>query len=194
MNTRTNWNERHAARETPTEPAAFVADRAHLLPPGGRALDVAGGTGRHAVWLARRGFEVTLVDVSDVGLARATSAADDAGVMIATVQVDLAAEAESLPPGPFDAIVVHHYLDRDVWSALPDALAPGGVLLVCQPTVRNLERHPRPSARWLLDEGEIGLLTQVAVDADPDLEVVEITEDWTDEGRHEARLVLRRAR
>jgi tellurite methyltransferase len=194
MNTRANWNERHAAGETSTEPAAFVTERAHLLPPGGRALDVAGGAGRHSVWLARRGFEVTLVDVSDVGLARAASAAVDAGVTIATVQVDLEAEAESLPSGPFDVIVVHHYLDRDVWSALPDALAPGGVLLVCQPTVRNLERHARPSARWLLDEGEIGILTQVIVDADPDLEVVEVTEDWTDEGRHEARLVLRRAR
>lgn len=190
MSVRSSWNDRHASRETPVRPAAFVAEHEHLLPAKGRALDVAGGSGRHAVWLARRGFEVTLVDIADVALARAEGAAAEASVELTTVQADLS--SDPLPDGRFEVIVVVDYLDRDVWSALPALLAPGGLLLACQPTVRNLERHPAPSARFLLDEGEIDVLAQVAVEADPDLQVVEVTESWTAEGRHEARLVLRR--
>ncbi len=132
-----------------------------------------------------------LVDISDVALARAEAAAAEASVELTTVQADLS--NDPLPSGRFEVIVVVDYLDRDVWSALPALLAPGGLLLACQPTVRNLERHPAPSARFLLDEGEIDVLAQVAVEADPDLEVVEVTESWTAEGRHEAHLVLRRA-
>ena len=191
MSVRSSWNERHAARETPPRPAAFVVDREHLLPAKGRALDVAGGSGRHALWLARRGFEVTLVDISDVALARAEAAATDASLALTTVQADLS--NDPLPSGRFEVIIVVDYLDRDVWSALPSLLAPGGLLLACQPTVRNLERHPHPSARWLLDEGEIDVLASVATEADPDLRIVEVTEGWTGESRHEAQLVLRRS-
>lgn len=191
MSVRSSWNERHATREIPVRPAAFVVEREHLLPAGGRALDVAGGSGRHAVWLARRGFEVTLVDISDVALAQAEAAAAAVSVPIVTVQADLS--TEPLPPGRFEVIVVVDYLDRDVWSVLPSLLAPGGLLLASQPTVRNLERHARPSVRWLLEEGEIDALVHVAVDADPDLRLVEATEGWTRQGRHEAHLVLRRA-
>lgn len=187
---RDTWNARHAARETLTHPSAFVTDREYLLPARGRALDVAGGAGRHAVWLARRGFDAILVDISDVALARAEAAADEDSVALTTVQADLS--DDPLPPGDFEVIVVHDYLDRDVWAALPAKLAPGGLLLACQPTVRNLERHPRPSARWLLDEGEIGALAAAVTDEDPGLEVLQVTEGWSDGGRHEGRMVLRR--
>jgi tellurite methyltransferase len=189
---RIRWNARHRDRPVPTEPVRLLTERAHLLPRRGRALDVAGGTGRNAIWLAGRGLDVTLVDVSDVALAHAAAAAAEAGVALTTVQADLA--ADPLPAGPFEVVLVHHYLDREVWSVLPSMLAPGGLLLACQPTIRNLERHARPSACWLLGENEIGFLAEAVVDADPGLEAVEVTEGWTGEGRHEARLVLRRRR
>jgi hypothetical protein len=62
------------------------------------------------------------------------------------------------------------------------------VLLIAQPTVRNLERHDRPPRSWLLDEGQLGAV----VAGLEHLEVVELSEGWTDEDRHEARAVLRR--
>lgn len=43
--------------------ARFVADR---FPKGGTALDLAGGIGRHALWLAKRNWRVTVVDISEV--------------------------------------------------------------------------------------------------------------------------------
>lgn len=190
--TRSLWNSRHAERGRLTTPARFLTERAHLLPAGGRALDVAGGQGRNAIWLAERGFDVTLLDVSDVAIAGAEDAAVEAGVSLTAVRTEVTPEA--IPAGPFDVVVVHHFLDRPVWAALPGALADGGVLFVCQPTERNLERHPRPSRRWLLAESEIAAFAHAATAADPGLEVIEVGEGWTAEERHEARLVIGRRR
>lgn len=189
---RSSWNQRHAERGRPAAPARFLTDRAHLLPPRGRALDVAGGLGRNAVWLARRGFDVTLIDVSDVAVEGAEAAASAAGVELTTVRSEIT--PGTVPAGPFEVVVVHHFLDREVWTRLPRIVAGGGVLLVCQPTERNLERHPRPSRRWLLADGEIAAFAAAATSADPALEIVEVGEGWTDEDRHEARLVIRRRR
>jgi tellurite methyltransferase len=177
--------ERHAVRAGPAGPARFLTERAHLLPSAGRALDVAGGGGRNAVWLAQHGLDVTLVDVSDEACRQATDRAAAAGVPLTVRRLDL--ETDPPPAGPWDLVVFHHYLDRALVRALWTALRPGGLLLVCQPTVRNLERHPRPSRRWLLAEGELAELARRL----PDAEVLQLAEGWTDEGRHEARLVAR---
>lgn len=191
---RARWNARHAARlrefAPPPGPAAFLTERAELLPDAGTALDVAGGTGRNALWLAERGFDVTLVDVSDTACAEATARAVAAGWPLDVVRADLT--EDPLPAGPWDLVLVHHWLDRSRWRALPAALAPGGVLLLCQPTRTNLERHDRPGPRRLLDDGEGAQLAEQLAAADPALEVVEASEGWGSEGRHEARLVLRR--
>ncbi|WP_052665069.1 class I SAM-dependent methyltransferase [Nitriliruptor alkaliphilus] len=191
---RARWNARHRERvrdaTDPAEPATFLTERADLLPEGGRALDVAGGTGRNALWLAGRGLDVTLVDVSDTACAEATARAVATGISLDVVRADLT--VDPVPAGPWDVIVVHHFLDRDLWRRLPSHLAAGGLLFACQATVTNLERHGRPGRRWLLDDGEVATLAADLRAADPDLEVLEMTEGWTAEGRHEARLVLRR--
>jgi tellurite methyltransferase len=193
---RVRWNARHAARiadpTTSREPSGFLTARADLLPASGRALDVAGGTGRDASWLAGRGLDVTLVDVSDTACAEATRRAVEAGVTLDVVRLELG--TDPLPAGPFDVVVVHHWLDRDVWRALPGHLAVGGVLLACQPTARNLDRHDRPPRHFLLDDGEaVGLAADLATSRDgASYEVVEATEGWTDQDRHEACIVVRR--
>ncbi len=184
---RERWNQRWRGREHPTdEPSPWLVAIAPLLPSRGRALDVAGGAGRHAVWLARRGLDVTLVDVSDEALALAGGAAAAAGVRLELVRGDLDVDPGALPPGPWDLIVCFHYLDRPLLPRLAAALAPGGTLVFCQPTRKNLERHPRPGSSHLLDEGEAPSLAR-------GLDIVVSEEGWLDEGRHEARLVARRS-
>jgi tellurite methyltransferase len=187
---REKWNARFRegsayAREQPSDFLIGLGDR---LPPAGRALDVAGGAGRNSVWLARRGLSVTLADISDEALARARAQADRAGVALDLRQTDL--EVDPLPPGPFDLILSFNFLRRELFAAFPHHLAPGGLLVYLQPTRSNLQRHPRPPAAFLLEDGELpGLLAG--------LEVVSYDEGWFDSGegerRHEARLLARRS-
>jgi tellurite methyltransferase len=180
---RHRWNARY--RERPPEavsPSSFLVSLAEQLPVRGRALDVAGAAGGNALFLAGRGLEVTLLDVSDVALAQARAAADAGGLAIATLAADL--DVDALPPGPFVVITCFNFLDRRLFAEIASRLERGGLFLYTQPTIRNLERHPNPSARFLLDEGELPGLVK-------GLEIVEHREGWF-EGRHEARLLARR--
>jgi hypothetical protein len=144
---------------------------------------VAGGTGRHAIWLAARGLDVTLADVSEVGLELAREDAADARVNIRTVRVDL--EREPLPPGPWQLIVVFHFLRRALFVDYLRELAPGGWFAMCHQTASNLERHDRPPREFLLDDGELPSLLA-------GFEIVDYDEGWQPEGRHDARLLARR--
>ncbi len=152
------------------------------LPRGGRALDVAAGAGRVALWWAARGLESLAVDVSPVALRLVREAAERAGLRLATRELDL--ERESLPDGPFAAISVFHYLQRDLFPRLCETLAPGGVLVCEIATVRNLERNPKPSARFLLQPAELR-------DLCAGLELVSYSEEWRS-GRFVARALARR--
>lgn len=181
------WDARYAAGDAPTDPADFVVAQADRLPVSAPALDVAGGAGRHAVWLAGRGLDVTLVDVSAQGLRLAEERARAAGVALTTVQRDL--DVDPLPAGPFDVVLVHAFLDHDVLEQVPRVLAPGGWFLFAQATTTNLQRHGRPPRRFLLAPGEMaGIADRLGLD------VVELSEGWTPEGRHEAHLVARDGR
>ena len=179
---RARWNHRHSGSGV-GDPSPFLLDAADLLPESGRALDVAGGTGRHALWLARRGLDVTLVDVSDVALATASREASRLGVTLTPVCVDL--RVRPIPPGPWDVILVFHYLQIPLLTDLADSLAPGGFLVCEIATVRNLQRHARPPRRFLLSEGRLPALTG-------GLETVMWSEGWTGDDRHLARYVGRR--
>lgn len=173
------------------EPAAFVRDLAALLAPAATAVDLAGGTGRNAIWLASLGHAVTLVDISSVALQAAARAARETGIELETVERDL--EADGPPPGrTWDLVLMHYYFDAAVIRAAWDAVAPGGLLALAQPTVTNLERHDRPGRRFLLEAGQAGRLADEFATSAP-VEVVTCTEGWQDNGRHEGRLVLRRA-
>jgi tellurite methyltransferase len=180
---RDRWNARYRDEPPPEEPSAFVVGLATLLPARGRALDVAGGAGRHALWLAARGLEVTLADVSDVALALAAERARRAGVPLTTVHADL--EAGPLPAGPWDVVLCAYFLHRPLLAVLPAALAPGGLLAVAHATRTNLLRHPRPGPLHVLEDGELPSLVA-------GLEVLSYEEGWLESGRHEARLVARR--
>ncbi len=182
---RERWDARHRAHVPRTAgPLPFVASQRDRLPARGAALDVAGGTGRHALWLAGLGLDVTLLDISSVALGLATTAAAERGLQLHTTEVDL--DTGALPPGPFDLVLCTYFLWRPLLPAAASVLRPGGLVIVAHPTRRNLERNPSPSARFILEEGELARLVPA------ELEVLELAERWTDDGQHEAQLVARR--
>jgi tellurite methyltransferase len=138
---------------------------------------VAGGGSGDAVRLAQLGLDVTVVDVSDVGLAITTELAAAAHTSVSTCQADL--ESEAPPPGPWNVITLANYLNRPLTAKLTELLMSGGVLVLVLATATNLERNPRPAAAHLVDPGEIPRLA-------PDLKTEHHSEDWRTNGRHEA--------
>src|SRR3990172_3343987 len=123
------WDERYRTEEAVPERGAadFLIEHRHLLPPAGRALDVAMGTGRNTLYLASLGYEVTGTDVSGVAVARCRAEAAARGLRIEAVQADL--ESYQLAREAYDVVVDFYYLQRDLAPALVAALRPGGVLV-----------------------------------------------------------------
>jgi SAM-dependent methyltransferase len=146
-------------------------------------LDVAGGAGRHAIWLAKRGLDVTLADVSDVGLKVAADRARQANCDIKMIQTDL--QNNPLPSRPWDVILSVHFLWRPLFIEFARGLAVGGKLVIVQPTRSNLQRHAKPPAAFLLDDGELPTLVA-------DLQIEHYEEGWLADGQHEAVIVARR--
>jgi SAM-dependent methyltransferase len=137
------WDERYAEPGWAygTEPNDFLRESAHLLPRG-RVLCLAEGQGRNAVHLATLGHDVTAVDLSAVGLARAESLARERGVALRTVVADLA--TWPIEPGAWQGVVsifAHVPLEVRVrlHRAVVEGLAPGGVLVLEAYTPRQLE-------------------------------------------------------
>jgi hypothetical protein len=103
------------------------------------------------------------------------------------VETDL--EEDPLPDGPFDLILSFNFLRRELFPALVDRLAPGGLLVYLQATLTNLQRHNRPPAAFLVSEGELpGLVAPLAVLRHEE----RWFDDYEDGPRHEARLVARK--
>ncbi|HEY3501770.1 MAG TPA: methyltransferase domain-containing protein [Actinocatenispora sp.] len=130
------WDERYAEKDRiwSGEPNGVLVAEAADLPPG-RALDLGCGEGADAIWLARRGWRVTGVDISAVALARAAKTAAAVGVadLIEWQRCDL---ADWRPDGAYDLVSAQFLhspdgLPRDaVLRRAGKAVAPGGVLLV----------------------------------------------------------------
>lgn len=179
---RARWDARWSRASEGRAAPAWLDELDDELPRRGRALDVAAGTGRVALWMAARGLVASAVDVSPVGLAIAADAACAAGLALETIALDL--EAAPLPDGPFHLIACFHYRQPALFAAMRKRLAPGGVLVAELATVQNLERHARPSRRWLAEPNEL-------LAAAEGLFVAYYREAWLDD-RHVARLAARR--
>lgn len=130
----------------------WITRWSHLVPPGGRVLDIACGSGRHLQWFAQRGHAVTGID-------RDTSAAAPLASHVTLIQADIEngpwpLGSENQPP-QFDAVVVTNYLWRALLPTVLASLAPGGVLLYETFAAGNetLGRPSRPD--FLLQPGEL---------------------------------------
>jgi SAM-dependent methyltransferase len=161
----TAWDERYAGPELVwgAGPNRFVAGELAELPPG-RAIDLGTGEGRNAIWLAERGFTVTAVDFSKVGLARAAGLAAARGVSVDWVHADLLNYRPTA--GAYDLVLIAYIqLPADRLTALARtaaaALAPGGTLLAIGHDRDNLTRgHGGPqdlSVLWTADLVTAGL-------------------------------------
>ena len=158
---RIHWNTRY--REKPgswTEPDEFLISAydeflSEVSP--GLALDLAGGAGRHALFLLRRGWRVHLLDISDVGLELAREKAKAEGLssnLIAEV-ADLNAMVD-LGSSQYELITVFYFLRRELFPALEAALKPGGLLVYRTYTIARQSAGGGPAdPRYLLQPNEL---------------------------------------
>lgn len=186
---RQKWNAKYQdPAVAPTEPSRVLVRLLETMKPTTddrkrTALDLASGAGRHGIYLAKLGYAVTLCDVSEVGLALAKQRADAQGVDVLTKVWDL--EEGPVLEGTWDLIVSVCYLHRPLFKQIPRLLSPGGHFVMVQPTQTNLERHDRPPAPFLLENGELPSLAQT-------LQVVHYEEGWLEDGRYDAAIIARR--
>lgn len=124
---RDKWDARYQdADPAQATPCRVLADFAHLLPGGGRALDLASGLGGNALLLAERGLETEAWDISPVAVGKLNAHARRRGLPLTASVRDV--EREPPEAGAFDVIVVSYFLERALAPVLIDALRPGGLL------------------------------------------------------------------
>jgi tellurite methyltransferase len=157
---RERWNQKY--RENPgawLEPDPFLAWAFSeyiklLFPRGGSALDLAGGAGRHAIWLAKQGWHVTLIDVSETGVDLARQNAGPLASHIHFAIDDLTQFRASQTR--FDVVMGFFYLEREIFPEIVKAVRPGGVLLYKTYTSDQLKLPGGPKeASHLLAPGEL---------------------------------------
>lgn len=129
------WDQRYSAAEFVYGSRAndFLAAHVDAIPQAGPVLDIGCGEGRNAVFLAERGYVVTAVDQSAVGLQKAQRLAAERGVSITTVQADLGQFV--IHPGHWAGIVsifchLPTALRHSLYPSVVQGLRPGGVLLL----------------------------------------------------------------
>ncbi|MGI8712969.1 MAG: class I SAM-dependent methyltransferase [Solirubrobacteraceae bacterium] len=156
---REKWNRRYRERDASAEPAApsewLTENQAELKRhTGGRALDLACGTGRNALHLAQLGFTVDALDVSDVAIAQLSASAAQQRAAVHAREADL--EHESLPEQEYDVVALLNYLQRDLFGSIGESLRPGGIVLAETVTRAHIEQleHPFDPA-FALQPGEL---------------------------------------
>ena len=135
---RIKWDERYRASldEKLSPPSEFIQCWIDRF-PGGRALDVACGRGRNALFLAASGYEVDAVDISTEALNSAQRTAQKSSLKLNWIVHDL--DEPFRPDSPYDLIVMVHYVNLPLIASLARLLKPGGILLCEQHLATDAE-------------------------------------------------------
>jgi 2-polyprenyl-3-methyl-5-hydroxy-6-metoxy-1,4-benzoquinol methylase len=150
------WDRQHAVSHGSDQASRFLKEV--LLSgswpiPRGRALDIATGKGRNAIFLAEQGFDVVAIDVSPVALDEAGKRAAEKSLSISWQQADL--EQIELPKTTYDLIVNFNYLQRSLIPQIKTALVPGGhVIFETHLIGQEVVGHPKNPA-YLLRHNEL---------------------------------------
>jgi tellurite methyltransferase len=127
------WDERYrsgvrAAEDLDAGPTPLLVEAANKLAPG-KALDLACGSGRNALWLAEQGWNVTAVDGSPVAIEILQSQASERGVIVSARVADLEKSEFQIEPSNWNLVAICYYLQRDLFEPAKQGVVPGGVLV-----------------------------------------------------------------
>jgi SAM-dependent methyltransferase len=150
-----DWDERYSRGEhIIREPMPLVARVTETLTPG-RALDLACGPGRHAIFLAERGWRVTAVDASRVGIELLKKNARACGVRVDARVADLERHEFEIEREAYDLIGCFYYLQRDLFPRIRAGVTAGGVVIAAIHIADDSpDAHPM-NEDYLLQSGEL---------------------------------------
>jgi tellurite methyltransferase len=147
------WDERYRAEagsQQESPPTSLVVEVASRLKPA-RALDLACGTGRNALWLAERGWSVTAVDGSPAAIDILNKRAAERGLKVDARVVDLEHGGYTIERPQWKLILSCYYLQRDLLELAKRGVVPGGVMIV----IGLLAEAGRKNAPYRLQPGEL---------------------------------------
>jgi len=127
------WDERYrsrlrAAEDLDATPTPLLVEAAKSLAPG-KALDLACGTGRNALWLAEQGWSVIAVDGSPAAIEIMRSRASERGVTMNIRIADLERSEYQIEPSVWNLVAICYYLQRDLFEPAKQGVVPGGILV-----------------------------------------------------------------
>jgi len=155
---RKRWNKRYDVREYiyGKEPIKFLQENVSLLTKG-KALVLAMGEGRNAVFLARNGFDVDCCDISEKAVEKCESLARESGVSLNAFTADL--EKYKIPADKYDLITCFYYTQRDLIPQIKEGLKKGGMVMFETYTIDQLEygngAHGPSNPEYLLKHNEL---------------------------------------
>lgn len=146
-----SWNERYAGgKYSSSEPHRLLVELCGET-PAGRALDLACGTGRNAIFLAEKGWRVTAVDNSSVGIDIAVQRAGGKDVRVDFRVADLEKGEFAIDENTYDLICDFYYLQRDLFPAIKAGLKIGGIAV----STIHIYGPGEEAGEFLLKEGEL---------------------------------------
>jgi tellurite methyltransferase len=151
----TSWDERYQRGEHLNDsPADLLVQFASAQPPG-RALDLACGPGRNAIFLARQGWPVTAVDSSVVAIGILTKQVRALRLPIEARVADLEKGEFEIEPEAYDLICDFYYLERSLFPAIREGARPGGRVIAAIHMDDPSPGVPPMNPAYLLDPGEL---------------------------------------
>jgi len=138
---------------TSIQPVQLLVDNIDLFPRG-RALDVAMGNGRNAVYLAKKGFEVLGIDISPEAVKRSLDLAVKCGVSLRTRVVDLEQNSH-IEEKAYDLIICFNYLQRSLFPHIKEGLRTGGMVVYETFTVDQARFGKPKNPEYLLKHNEL---------------------------------------
>jgi tellurite methyltransferase len=151
-----HWDKKYRERKPDLIQGANTLLKKYLrFLPKGKALDLAAGEGRNAVFLAEHGFEAEAVDISPIAISRARKLAKARGVRIQAIAVDL--DTYPISPGQYDVILSFYFLDRRLIPRIKKGLKKGGMVVFETYTVaqRNRGSGGPSDHKYLLKPNEL---------------------------------------
>lgn len=150
-----DWDERYSRGEhIIKEPFPLLVSVVDKLKPG-RALDLACGKGRHAIFLAERGWQVTAVDASRVGIELAAQTARARRVTIDWRVADLERGEFEIEAGAYDLICIFYYLQRGLFPQIRAGVSAGGRVVAAIHMVDESPDVKPMNPNFLLEPGEL---------------------------------------